>query len=417
MKNQARARREGGATSGHPDQGGELGSVVLENGVARGRFDILGSMVPEFGLLRADGFFNTHWVPDFRGAEPWDPTRDAPFWKARLLHHIAGDFICSPNFGPGCTIEGHDLPPHGWTANEAWTLVEIGEDSEKAWFVSSLDRSADRPGLRFVRRETLYTGERALWSFLRIENPGPLPELINVGRHTTLGRPFLEKGCRISLCARSFETPERGGEFDDTGRLAIGVRFEGLDRAPLRRGGLVDISVVPGMIGATDFVTGPVPRELRVGWSALANPALGLAYLCAFSGPSMADGRVAAFEFNDLWMQYGGRPFTPWAEREGEPDRSFCLGTENATAAYANGLEWARAHPELMGAPTLVEVPAGGCRDLLYCAAIVEVPRDLAASPFTTLESEKGNLLLLGKNGVPVAALADRFESLVREGR
>jgi hypothetical protein len=120
------------------------------------------------------------------------------------------------------------------------------------------------------------------------------------------------------------------------------------------------------MIGYTDFATGAVPSDARLGWSSLVNPALGMAYITFFTGPAAAADDDFLLRFNEFWMQYGGRPFTPWAPYDGCDDLTYCLGTENAASAYAYGLDFSRKTKELLGAPTTVTIPAGGVKVLRY---------------------------------------------------
>jgi len=160
-------------------------------------------------------------------------------------------------------------------------------------------------------------------------------------------------------------TPPHGTEFDDTGRLAFDAHFDDIGRAPTRNGEFVDLSIVPGTIGYTDFVTGAIPQNIHLGWSCAVNPILRVAYIAFFPGLQNLLPNEIGLNFNDLWMQYGGRNFTPWALNEGGADRSFCLGTENAVGAFANGLAYSREHPLLMGYPTLVTIPAKSERTLV----------------------------------------------------
>jgi hypothetical protein len=399
--------RRGETTDGKERLGAErvrsLGrdAVLLTNGRVRAVIDLEGGMMPEFSIARGPSFLNAHWVPVFRDASggPWDRARHETFWKSTLLRRIAGDFPCCPSFGPGCSVDGAEIPPHGWTADEAWELAAFGvdEDAGAAWADFRLESPEPAMPISWRRLDILLAGQPVYYTVLAIRNPGPRPVSVNVGRHNTLGPPFLAAGCRISLCADRFATAPEGGEFDDTGRLVQGAEFAELDAAPLRSGGRADISRVPGMIGFTDFVTGAVPRDRALGWSCVLNPDLGLAYACFFPGPAGTFADEIALSFNDLWMQYGGRRFTPWAETEGGEDRCFCLGTENATGAYAKGLAWARAHPSLLGSPTLVDLPAGGERRLLYGAAFLEPRPELLREGILGLEQGKGRLVAKGR--------------------
>lgn len=99
---------------------GGKSSVSLSNDSVRTVVDAQAGMVPEFSLRRGKAGINAHWVPPFRGSSgmPWSEAVHAPYWGAKLLYNIAGDFTCSPGFGPSCEADGATLPPHGWTANE-----------------------------------------------------------------------------------------------------------------------------------------------------------------------------------------------------------------------------------------------------------------------------------------------------------
>jgi len=368
-------RREGRAT------------VMLSNGDAFAAIELSGAMVPIFGIEVNGEALSAHWIPPFHRTP-----------VLGFLDGIAGDFICSPNFGPDCSVRGVKVPVHGWTANDAWRLDGLGLDKGRRMVSCdlSLDSPSDKMPLAWRKRVAVLEGQSAYYDLLSVRNDGAEPLSINIGHHNTLGSPFLEPGCRISLAADRFMVPPKGSEFDSTGRLAIGEGFESLGKAPLRSGGTADLRVVPGMIGSTDFVTGPVPRNLALGWSCVVNPRLGLAYLCFFPGAAGLPSDEIALSFNDLWMQYGGRRYKPWAETEGGPDRTYCLGTENATGAFANGLAYSIERPELLGLPTTVLIPAGGQRRLCYGTALVELTPELVLEGISAVEPEKGSLILKG---------------------
>jgi len=389
-------------------------SIRLSNGLVRATVDLASCVIPELGVELDGRLLNAHWVPAFRdpSGTPWSSELHAEFWKSRLLYSIAGDFVCSPNFGPDCAVDGTELPAHGWTANAEWRHLGHGADRAKGIAYADFALDSPSPGmpLRWVRRDFVAAGQSALFTSLSVSNRGRVPLSINLAHHNTVGAPFLEPGCKISLSARHYMTAPSGTEFDETGRLAQGAEFDSLERAPLRGGGSADISLVPGMIGATDFVTGALPREARLGWSCVLNPRRALAYLCLFPGSAGLPEDEVALSFNDLWMQYGGRPFTPWAEREGGPDRTFCLGTENAVGAFANGLAYSRSHPELLGRPTLVRIPAGGERRLHYATALLTVGPDIVREGVERVETEGGALRLAGRKAAQSLPVSADFE-------
>lgn len=382
-------------------------TVLLSNESTLFGIEPDGCMTPFFGIRRTGEVIDAHWVPPFRL-----PARESK--SAGLLGRIAGEFLCSPNFGPDCRVGGVSIPAHGWTAHEEWRLESLGLDDrgDQAYCELSLESPSDEMPLSWHRRVTVAKGQCAYYSLLTIRNRGDSSVPIGIGHHNTVGAPFLESGCRISLSADRFRVPPEGSEFDATGRLAVGAEFDDLAAAPLRDGGGADIGLVPGLVGSTDFVSGAVPRKLSLGWSCVVNPRLALAYLCFFPGAASLPAGEIALSFNDLWMQYGGRRFEPWAETEGGLDRTFCLGTENATGAFANGLAHSLAHPELLGLPTTVEIPAGGERRLCYGTAIVELERALLREGVRDAGAEGSSIVLKGKKSYQRVALEGDFARL-----
>jgi hypothetical protein len=386
-------------------------SLVLGNDEVRMVIEAAGAMVPEFGVRRGSAVLNAHWIPDFRDSSgmPWSQATHGSYWKVKLLYMLAGDFPCSPSFGAPCEVDGIVHPVHGWAANEEWTINGVGvdEQAQAAWAHTTLHSPTPELPLTWEKTDMVFAGQPAYFSFIRVRNAGASPVTINLVRHNTLGPPFLAAGCRLSVCADRFVAAPSDTEFEPTGRLLQGGEFESLAAAPLRRGGKADLREVPGMIGYTDMVLGAVPEQLALGWSCVVNPVLKLAYVCFFPGTvGLPPGEIAA-SFNELWFQYGGRPFPPWSLDEGGLDRTFCLGTENGTSHFGNGLGYARAHPQLLGRPTLVEIPARGSRTLPYGVALVSLDEALVREGVAGVEAEAGAMVLKGARAsqrVPVGA-------------
>jgi hypothetical protein len=391
-------------------------AVLLGNERVVTAVEAVGGMVPVFGLRRGAAVLNAHWIPDFRdpSAAPWSEAAHAPFWKVPLLRNLAGDFPCTPSFGGVCQVDGAVQPIHGWGANLEWTLEAAGVDAESGaayarWTLPS--PSAAMP-LHHDKLDLVLPGQPAYFSLVRLRNAGAAPTAVNLVRHTTVGAPLLAAGCRLSVCADRFMAAPDGTEFDATGRLLQGATFSRLEEAPLRGGGTADLREVPGPIGHTDFVMGAVPERLPLGWSCVLNPALRLAYVCLFPGaPGLPPGEVAG-SFNELWMQYGGRPFTPWALAEGAPDRVFCLGTENGVSSFNLGLPHARQHPTLLGRPTVFEVPARGARTFLSGAALVELDDGLAREGVRAIEAGPGAMVLHGSKASQRAPVGADFTAV-----
>ncbi|WP_010259544.1 hypothetical protein [Treponema primitia] len=369
---------------------GKRDATVLENGHSRILVDDQGGVVPEFSYHGENQAINAHWVPWFRS----NPGRDG------LVNNIAGNFPCLPNFGPDHTVDGVALPAHGWTANETWRFVNSGIDAESgaAWAYSTLESPDPKMPLSFKKIDALFPAEAVHYTAIRVINRGDRDLEIAAAWHNTVGAPFLQAGCRLSGAADRWATAPAGGEFDATTRLALGKEFPSLDKAPLAKGGTADISLVPSPLGYTDFTAGVIPATAKLGWSALVNPALKLAYICFFTGQAAAGPEDIILRFNELWMQYGGRRFTPWAAYEGGTDQTYCLGTENAISAYANGLEYSRKVKTLLGAPTTVIIPARSERVLRYGTLFAPYESALDEG-IRTIEPGASKLVCAGSKG------------------
>ncbi|MDR0601145.1 MAG: hypothetical protein LBG42_02065 [Treponema sp.] len=394
-------KRDGTAVSRVTGPGGRE-ATLLENETIRVMIDDQGGMIPELSAVRGKSRVNAHWLPWFRSnsGRPFGAEEER-FWKAGLLYHLAGNFPCAPTFGPGVNPGGVELPVHGWTANRPWRFVTAGTDGESgaAFAVSVMESPDAAMPLSFKKTDAVIPGESVHYAGLEITNRGNGDIEICCGWHNTLGAPFLQPGCRISGAATRWSTPPKGGEFDETTRLAMGAEFSSLAEAPLSGGGTIDISLVPGPTGYTDFASGAIPASSALGWSAVVNPNLGLAYICFFPGKAAAAEDDIVLRFNDLWMQYGGRNFTPWAPFEGGTDFTYCLGTENAAAAFAYGLDYSRRVKELLGAPAVVTIPAGKSRTLRYGTLFAPYGERTLDGGIASVEGGGGSLACGGKTG------------------
>ena len=382
----------------------ELGgreATVLENSGLRVMVDDIGGMIPECSGHHDGKWINSHWMPWFRSnnGEDYNDKEHGSFWKSNLLYHIAGSFPCIPNFGPGHIVDGITMPPHGWTANQKWRYVTNDRDiqSGAVWFLSVMESPVKENPLSFSKLDVLLSYQSIHYTSIRVRNRGFQDLQICAGWHNVLGTPFLSQGCRVSGAAEKWITPPPGGEFDTTTRLALGAEFSNLAKTPLLMGGKTDLSFVPAPIGYTDFVTGAVPRRSDLTWLAAVNPFLKMAYITFSPGPGSAGEEDIALFFNNIWMQYGGRPFTPWAPYEGGPDLTYCLGLENSVSAYAYGLEFAREMQKLLGNQTTVKIPAMGQRTLRSGVLFASYEGTALDEGINSLEAETTRLVVKGK--------------------
>jgi hypothetical protein len=376
-------------------------ATFLENASLRVQIDDIGGMIPVFCGVQDKRHINAHWQPWFRSnsGKPYNDERDGRFWKSELLYNIAGNFPCAPNFGPAHIVNGLKMPPYGWTANLKWDYKKSGIDEESgaAWALSEMKSPDISMPLFFKKIDAIVPGHSVHYSALTISNPSSKNIEICSAYHNTTGAPFLQAGCCISAAANVWTTPPPGGEFDTTTRLALGAEFASLSKAPLIYGGKTDLSIVPYPTGYTDFITGAIPKTSRLGWSSVVNPQLKMAYISFFPGPASVLDETVSDEiilyFNDLWMQYGGRPFTPWSPWEGAPDQTFCLGVANAVGAYAYGLDYACKVKTVLDSPVTVTIPAGGEKTLYYGCLLASYEKNILDSGIVGIDAEEARLV------------------------
>ena len=395
------------------DPGGRK-ATLLSNGTIRIIVTDKGGMVPELSIRRQNGWLNAHWQPKFRSnaGVAYDEIVHHTFWPVELLYELAGNFPCFPNFGPPGEADGVAHQAHGLTANGVWRVESSGIIEDECAYVKSSITAGDKyPSLpiSYTKFDIVLADQAVHYALLTARNEASEPCMLNAAWHNTIAPPFLSAGCLIDACADGFATAPPGGEFDTTGRLALGADFDDLMSAPLKDGGTVDLRTVPGMIGYTDFICGAVPENVSLGWSAVTNPILDTIYMTFFKGPAAVDGSDMNLNFNDYWMQYGGRDFPPWAYYEGGTDFTFCLGTENATGAYANGLGYSLEHREVLGRPTLIEIGPGEEKRLSYGTSLFSYQDKTLATGVLRVDPLPNELVVEGHSGntIRVAASAD----------
>lgn len=356
-------------------------------------------MVPQLNCRKGDGWINAHWQPIFRAnsGHKWDPQIHEDFWKVPLLYHIAGNFPCCPNFGPGHEVEGYNLPPHGFTSLLKWDLKAL-EQREEIVFAKWTLSTKEHP-FAYEKTDMVRKDDYSHYMSLKVTNTGTKAEPYNFGWHNTVGAPFLEKGCLINNNAKAFAVPEEGTEFDTTGRLAMGAICESMTEVPTRDGKTVNLKKVPGPIGYTDLLSGAVPEECKIAWSSVTNPKQKLLYMSFFQGPSAVQQGEMPLHFYNYWMNYGGRNFKPWAPMDGSPDQSFCLGAENSIGHFANGLASSLKNPTLLGHPTYKMLEPGESVVLNYGTMFLPYDGNILDKGVYSVEGEEDKLVIEGEGG------------------
>jgi len=297
----------------------------------------------------------TRWLEPFDLA-PWADEKvktDMP----PILQVMRGDFFCMP-FGGNETPYGKEqFPPHGETANNAWTY--------QSSTATRLDLSMDttiRKG-RVEKTIELVPGQSALYSRHVVSG---VKGAMSFGHHAILKLPAPESG-RLSMSKftygqvfpGTFEEVVKGGY----SILKAGAKFSSLRRVPQVDGKFADLSIYPSREGYEDLVLMGSDPKLPFAWTAMTVPAEGYVWF------GLKDPRVLSSTV--VWMSNGGRHYAPWSGRH-----RHAIGLEEVTSNFHFGLAES-AKPNALnraGIPTCVRMQPDKPINVNYIMAVAPIP-------------------------------------------
>lgn len=204
---------------------------------------------------------------------------------------------CLPNGGVSVVYKGAQLPFHGELLTLPWD-VEILENRPEVVSVRFSVRTLRTPFL-LEKTLTLRSGRPVVEIRERLTNLAAEDMDIMWGHHPAFGPPFLDDTCRIDVppCRASTERMEPW----NGGQLEFGTSFE-WPMAPLRGGGVRDLSRIPGPAAKTaDLV---FLHGFEEGWYGITNGRRGVGFGMRF------DAKL--FSYIWFWHVWGGMPGYPW---------------------------------------------------------------------------------------------------------
>jgi hypothetical protein len=291
---------------------------------------------------------------------PDDPARFPPE-MAPHLRRMSGDFFCAPF----CADDIAGAPPHGWTANAAWTLIEqvafdggvsarfrlghgvSGAVVEKVWTLRD-----DHP---FLYQEHRFIG-----------GTGRIP----VAHHAMLD---LRLGGLLQFSPKAWaETPSAPLE-PERGVLKYPAQSTDLQAFPGFTGP-VDLTRYPIGAGHEDFVMLIDDPDQHLGWVTALRPATG--------DIAVMVKQVTVLPQTMMWFSNAGRAAPPW-----NGEHVGVLGLEEACALGAEG--WLAAiRPNRLtdrGIPTALDL--GSAPVVSVVTAMGAVPCGAQAAQCLTLGS------------------------------
>ena len=324
---------------------------------------------------------------------PWQDEAPLPM-PAPVLVTLRGDFFCMPFGGNSAEVAGEKHPPHGEIVGELWEVVGTKQAGDVSTLTMEIDTKV-RKG-RVIKELSLVDGQNAVYSRHTIEGfAGRAP----LGHHATLAMPEKEGAVRIATSPIRFGMTCPGVFSDPKQReyqaLLPGAKWTDLAKVPVAWKGAADADLtrLPGRYGYADLVQLVNESSEKTGgpaWTTATFPADGYLWF-ALKDPAVLTTTV-------FWMENHGRHGHPWN------GRNNCLGIEDATAFFADGLA-ASVSDNLLskeGIATAVTLTADKPTTVNYIQGVVRIPEGF--ENVKTLEFAPGEVTFVATTGQRVTA-------------
>ena len=324
---------------------------------------------------------------------PWQDEAPLPM-PAPVLVTLRGDFFCMPFGGNSAEVAGEKHPPHGEIVGELWEVVGTKQAGDVSTLTMEIDTKV-RKG-RVIKELSLVDGQNAVYSRHTIEGfAGRAP----LGHHATLAMPEKEGAVRIATSPIRFGMTCPGVFSDPKQReyqaLLPGAKWTDLAKVPVawKEAADADLTRLPGRYGYADLVQLVNESSEKTGgpaWTTATLPADGYLWF-ALKDPAVLTTTV-------FWMENHGRHGHPWN------GRNNCLGIEDATAFFADGLA-ASVSDNLLskeGIATAVTLTADKPTTVNYIQGVVRIPEGF--ENVKTLEFAPGEVTFVSTTGKRVTA-------------
>lgn len=347
-----------------------------------------GHMAPVVFLRNSDKPVRPYYV------SPWQDEPSTPM-PAPVLVPLRGDFFCMPFGGNTAEYHGEKHPPHGEIVGSAWTHVSTRTTGDVTTLTMAIETKV-RPG-QVTKELSLVNGHNVIYSRHVIQGfAGPAP----LGHHATLAMPEQEGRVRISTSPIRFGMTYPGLFSDPQAKeyqaLLPGTKWTELSRVPMAWKGLtdVDLSRQPSRPGYADLIQlfqQPASSAGEPAWVAATFSDDGYVWF-SMKDPAVLNSTV-------FWMENRGRHGHPWN------GRNNCLGLEDVTAYFADGLSVSAADNLLTneGMATSIALRADKPTMVNYIQGVVRVPAEFDV--VRTMEFGHGQVTLISAAGARVTTL------------
>lgn len=300
---------------------------------------------------------------------PWIDDAAFPQEMPLVDQRLSGDFLCAP-FG---LSDVEPSPPHGWTANSAWTPT--GQEPGAL----SFQLAAKVMGATITKHVKASANAPLLYQVHEVSGGS--------GGLTLAHHPMM----RVAGGARLFCSPKRVAITPDPPivenrhRFALGAQCDDLRQIPASDGGTVDITRLPIASDTEDFITLVEADGSTLGWTAVIRDAFDDIVFV------LKDPRVLPVTM--LWHSNGGREDAPWNGRH-----TGVLGIEDGIAAGAAGHRAALGENPVRqaGVATALELAAETTHRIAHVIGAVPRPEGWEAILDIAVD---GQILTLRGNG------------------
>ena len=319
---------------------------------------------------------------------PWQD-EPATAMPVPVLVPLRGDFFCMPFGGNSDAVASEKHPPHGEIAGAKWKSLGTKKSGDVTTLTIAVETHVRRGTV--TKELSLIDNQNVIYSRNTIEGfAGRVP----LGHHATLAMPEAEGSVRLAAspfrfgmtCPGLFSDPKQG-EYQS---LLPGTRWTSLEKVPLAWKGEpdADLTRLPARQGFADLI-----QLVNEPWEKTNGPAWMTATFTkeGYLWFSLKDPAVLSSTV--FWIENHGRHGHPWN------GRNTCLGLEDVTAYFADGLAASTRENILNkeGVATSVELKASQPTSVNYIQGAVRIPEGFEM--VKTLEFAPGQVTLISTTG------------------
>lgn len=311
--------------------------------------------------------------------------------SAGVLKVLRGDFFCAPFGGNAAEYGGVKYPPHGESASNVWTCLEVNAATLKLKQDSTVQKGASiTKTLSIKENHNVIYISHELSGF-----SGKMP----LGHHPILTMPDKDGGMILSSSSFEFGMthPEAFSSPKDSAYqiLAYGEKFSDLHKVPLllKNQESRDYTVYPSPYGYTDLIALLKKKSDNPAWMTAVYPESGYLWF------ALKDASVLPATM--LWISNSGRFKFPWN------GRTRCIGIEDVCSYFAYGIKDSTENNSFneAGFKTAIELDSSKTTEIRHIQGVMKIPAGFGE--VISASFNDGELAFTDKNGLKAAAAVD----------